>query len=325
MYLRIVEFLERLLVDGILTSEQEIFLKEKFNQDISGLFEHLIRQGMVSPSLLATKWADFINIPRVDLAKTLFQSGVVGQLSKTFCQQNACIPLYKIGEFVTVAMFNPVDIEKITEIEKLIDAHVSPVFSLAAEIRDAISIQFNSLESVVELVKQIDLSEFKVSPQANVVELEKITQKESIIALTQTILLWGVKEGASDIHIEPSELKVCIRFRIDGVMQRKMDIQLSLLNPLISRLKVLANANLVEKRRPQDGRINLQLESGVFDFRFSVVPGIYGEKAVLRILGHVNKYDVPSITDLDLSRRHYNILKEVLNSPNGRCDANRSE
>lgn len=317
MALKIKTFLEGLELEGLIQRDEVEVLSDEYAKDPAGLITALINKDLVPHEEMALRWSNFLDIPWVDLSKTIFQPDIVERLSKDYCDEHNCIPIYRMGDATTVAMLDPTDLDLITNIEYMIEDHVSPVFSTASEIKDALAIQFNSTDSVANLVDRIDLSEFSADKHYSQVQVEKITRRKSIVELARTILLWGIKEGASDIHIEPGEFKVSIRFRIDGVMQRKMDVQLSLLAPLNARLKVLANVDLMERRRPQDGRISLKLENESFEFRLSTVPTIYGEKSVLRILGNINNREVPSLEEIDLSARHLRTLRHVLKAPNG--------
>ena len=148
-------------------------------------------------------------------------------------------------------------------------------------------------------------------------ELQKIAGSQAVVEFVQGLLLLGVREGASDIHIEPGEDKVRIRFRVDGVLQEKSKIERSLLPPLVSRLKILADLNITEKRRPQDGRLSLTLPNRTIDFRFSSVPTNYGEKIVLRVLGQMETRDVQDLRELIFSKANLEALERVLTIPYG--------
>ncbi len=130
-------------------------------------------------------------------------------------------------------------------------------------------------------------------------------------------MLLAVREGASDIHIEPGEEKVRVRFRIDGILQERSKLDPSLLPPIVSRLKILGDLDITERRRPQDGRINLRLRSRNIDLRFSSIPTIFGEKIVLRILSLSQGIDIPDITELTFSKSTLETVKRVLEVPHG--------
>lgn len=311
-------FKDLLVSKGILTEQDFIKLKIKFKDDGLSVLEHLFRTGAAEKSVLGMLWSEAIGVAYVDLDKTLFQSQLVAKLPKDFAVKNHIIPLYQLGEKVTVAAANPANLDVINEAEWLMEVPVSPVFSFLGDIADAIKIQYqtsHSLEKSVTGMGSRDL--FKEHAEFTSEQLENLASDNNIVEFAQNLMLLGVKERASDIHIDPHEEMIAVRFRIDGVLHDKIELEKGVLLPLSSRLKILAELDITEIRRPQDGRINIQLSNKSIDIRLSSIPTIHGEKIVLRILGQIDKQTVPGLNELSFSKSTLLGLHRVMKVPFG--------
>jgi len=311
-------FIDLLISEKILTKEDSDKLIQKYNGNSSSILDYLILKGAARKNILGKLWGDSIGVAFVDLNKTLFQSQVVTKLPRKFARKNHVIPLYQMGRVVTIASASPTDQKLLNEVEAVIGLPVSPVFSFPKDIDDAIEIQYQSKDSLVEFISLV--SENPLLDDSGTITPEQIDQlagDQSVIELGRGIVLLGLKERASDIHVEPQEDLVRIRYRIDGVLQERISLEKSLLLPLLSRLKVRADMDITEKRRPQDGRANLKLSNKSIDLRVSTTPTIYGEKIVLRILGQIQQDDVPDLSELGLSKSTMTRFKRIIEIPNG--------
>ena len=312
------KFFDLLISRKILTQKDADNLLEKYKGDAFAVLNHLVRGTVAKKSTLGMLWGDSIGVSYVDLNKTLFQSQVVHKLPKQFAQKNMMIPLYQMGETVTVAAAFPTDQDMIKSAEMVIRGPISPVFAFPEDIDDAIDVQYQSEESLNSLLNQIaDSALFKGISKITGEQIHKLAGDQAVVELCRGIMMLGIKERASDIHIEPQEDVVRIRYRIDGALQEKLTLDHSLLPPLFSRFKVLAKLDITEKRRPQDGRVTISLSNKTIDFRLSTVPTIYGEKIVLRILGQIQADDVQNLSELDLSKSVFTNLKKIIDTPNG--------
>jgi len=311
-------FFERLVSEKILTKEDSSRLADKYKSDISSVWDYILHGNFCKKEVLGKLWGDSIGVSYVDLNKTLFQSQIVSKLPEQFARRNRVIPIYKMGDVVTVAAATPTDQEMLKKAETGIGSSISAVFSFPADIDDAIEIQYQTRDSINEFLDRIvDNELFKDTSKITYEELQKLSGDQSIIDLCRGLLLLGVKDRASDIHIEPAEDSVRVRYRIDGVLQERIMLEKALLPPLSSCLKVMAGLDITEKRRPQDGRINLHLTKKSIDFRLSTIPTIYGEKIVLRILGQIQTDEIPDLNVLELSKSNYTKTKRVIEIPNG--------
>lgn len=311
-------FFERLVSEKILTKEDSNRLIDKYKSDISSVWDYILHGNFCKKEVLGKLWGDSIGVSYVDLNKTLFQSQIVSKLPEQFARRNRVIPIYKMGDVVTVVAATPTDQEMLKKAETAIGSSISAVFSFPADIDDAIEIQYQTRDSINEFLDRIvDNELFKDTSKITYEELQKLSGDQSIIDLCRGLLLLGVKDRASDIHIEPAEDSVRVRYRIDGVLQERIMLEKTLLPPLSSCLKVMAGLDITEKRRPQDGRINLHLSKKSIDFRLSTIPTIYGEKIVLRILGQIQTDEIPDLNVLELSKSNYTKIKRVIEIPNG--------
>ncbi|MBU2551607.1 MAG: Flp pilus assembly complex ATPase component TadA, partial [Proteobacteria bacterium] len=309
-------FIEQLEGKGVLTPQDSRALLNKFQDDAMEVLRYLNRGG-AAPDLNRL-WADSLGLAYVDLNKTLFQAQAVRRIPPDMARKNTVIALYQVGEALTVAMAHPEDRRLLNEIEKIVGLPVSPVFSPPEEIDDAIEIQYQTAGGLSEFISKIaEDSQFKGTTEVTGEQLKQLAQDQSIVELTRGIMLLAVRERASDIHLEPEDARLRVRFRIDGVLQERMKIEKELQAPMTSRLKIMANLDITERRRPQDGRIRLQLSNRDFDFRFSTVPAIYGEKIVMRILGQVQTKEIPALADLGFSSSVYEKTRRIIEIPNG--------
>ncbi|MBF0412260.1 MAG: type II/IV secretion system protein [Desulfamplus sp.] len=312
------KFINMLIEQSILTTQDSLNLSEKYQGDAFEILLHLYRSGVAKKFVFGKLWGDSIGVSYVDLEKTLFQSQVVIALKENFARKHLIIPIYKIEDVVTVATAYPKKADVLEQAEHLLQYQVSPVFAFPDEIIDAIDIQYQSGDSISGLLNTIaDNEMFKGTSKITPEQLEKLAGDKSIIDFSRSILLLAVKERASDIHIDPQEDIAFIRFRIDGVLHDRLKLDMTLFKPLSSRLKVMANLDITERRKPQDGRIAVNLTNKSIDFRVSTIPTIYGEKMVLRALGQILKDNVPDLSELDLLKSNYDKIQRIINAPNG--------
>ncbi len=312
-------FLRLLVEKELLNSEAVRHLQKKFQNDAFAILGHLVRTYPLKKTTLGRLWGDSIGISYVDLQKTLFHSEVLERLPSKFARKHHIVFLYQFGEAITAAMANPLDQFLLKDVERIAGALISPVFSFPDDIEAAIEVEYSSTGQLQNLSRKIITDTILIEDITELTkeDLEKAAGSKSVVEFVHGLLLLGVKEGASDIHIEPSAEQIRIRFRIDGLLEERSQLEQSLLSSIVSRLKILANLDITERRRPQDGQINLKLPNRSIDLRFSSVPTIYGEKVVLRILGMSRIKDIPDITDLSFSKHNLDIFQKVMEVPHG--------
>ncbi len=251
----------------------------------------LVRMGAITEKekvkALGKQWG----IPFVDLEEVELDEDLINTFPPRIMRQYRVIPLKLTDNRLTLAMANPVDIFTIDEIQIMTGYKIEPVIASEEDIETALRRLGSAHERITEDIKRIlDGAEETIvqtiedEEELDPTEAASLAEQGPIVQLVDKILSSAVSEGASDIHVQPEPDEVRIRYRVDGVLHDSMTLPKRLHPPIIARIKVMAEMDITEKRRPQDGRISLSIDGRPFDFRVSTLPGVNGEKAVLRIL-----------------------------------------
>lgn len=306
-------FLELLIEREWLHPEEVDQLRDKHAENGLAVLQELLGRAPEMKSELGRLWGDSVDMAFVDLSRTLFQASVVRKLPEEFARENRMIPIYRMGDATTLAIVNHVNIAAVEDARRLLGTPVSLVWALPQDVQDAIDIEYRSAELIEEMLGSLSFDTEEVIDAETVKE----AGEQAIAQLVREIMLLALKERASDIHVEPAEKVVRVRFRIDGVLRERLRLAPALLPQLVSRLKIMAEVDIAEKRKPQDGRLVLSLANRSIDFRFSSVPTIYGEKLVLRILGSARARAIPDLGELALSHEMLRKLRRVVEAPNG--------
>jgi type IV pilus assembly protein PilB len=228
----------------------------------------------------------------------------------------ACVPVYYLGNVLTIAMSQPQDAQAVASIERAIGGAVSAMFAFPDEIENAQDIQYGTSKTGLEQLSDKLLGEIDPLAEINQTKLKELAASSGVVELVRSLMLYCVKHNASDIHIQPTAKTLNVRFRIDGELQTLVRLHKGMNAPVIARLKVLSGLDIVEKRQPQDGRVSLELKNRTYDFRLSTVPTVFGEKAVIRAIGTSDK-SVKQFHQLGFSRHNLYLLNNLLKLPNG--------
>lgn len=303
-----------LLVEkGLITAQQ---LEEGLrDQSVLGkrLGEILVAKGYITEEQLIDAVSERLSIPKISLTSMVIDPQIVQRVSVDVARRYTLIPVFEIGNTLTVAMADPLNIIAIDEIKYLTNLNIKRVIAAASEIRDAID-QYYSVGDSLSHIIGIRREE----SSAVVDSITSLTDPQSetpIIKLVNLIIAKAVKEKASDIHIEPEEARMRIRYRVDGVMREEAAPPKSMQNELISRIKIAANLDVSEKRLPQDGRFFMNVEGQMVDLRVSTLPTIHGEKIVIRILDRRNL--LLTFDQLGFSHRLEQRWRNVIHKPEG--------
>ena len=265
--------------------------------------------------LLGQLYGTAIGKAHVPLDKTLFQPKALAMLVPEMARKQQCIPLYFLGDVLTVATPHPENGQLDAVLPKLVGHAVSTVFAFPQEIESSIEIQYGQKDQLEklsdELAGQIGPTD-QITPQ----QLKDFAAWAGVVGLVKGLLLYCVKSKASDIHIQPTAKTLDVRFRVDGLLHTLVKLNKNMTEPVIARLKVIASLNIVERRLPQDGRVSLELKDRTYDFRLSTVPTAFGEKAVIRAVGSSDKVVTP-VDQLGLSARNFKLLNNLVTLPHG--------
>jgi len=285
-------------------------------RDAIEFVQYIITEGYLDRDSAGDLLATQIGHTYVNLSKTLFQQEALALLPGDLAERLQAIPLYQMGEAVTVGMVHPDDAKAVTELSKLMMKPVSPVFCFRDEISSAIKVNYQSPANVEALVAKFDLTPF-LPGNFSEAKLTQLIESRPLVALADSIILLALKERASDIHIEPKKNEVVVRFRIDGVLADKLFLPVEMALPLASRYKIVAQMDITERRRPQDGRLSFPLPTKSLDLRVSSLPVMHGEKVVMRILGSIYTSAALNLDKLDFSPEILRPLKATLRQPQG--------
>jgi type IV pilus assembly protein PilB len=247
----------------------------------------LLEMGFVSYDALVEALTEQTGIPHVWLRRGLVDPKVVDIVPKDKAELYTVIPMFKVHKTITMAMADPAAIFIIDDLESMTKCKIQPVRCRKEDIMTAISQYYDNPLGMDEFLEGFQESDVEVVQQHRFEDLhmvEEMAEGARIINMVNLMLLNAVKEGASDIHIEPDTNQVRVRYRIDGALQQVMSPRVDLLPAIISRIKVMANMNIAERRLPQDGRIRVVAEGNDVDLRVSTMPTVLGEKAAIRLL-----------------------------------------
>ncbi len=251
-------------------------------------------------------------LPYVNIAESRIEDSVLNTLKKAQIIKHRLLPIGKSAKVITVAIFDPSIIEEAAEIRTLFQGNVEFMLtSLQAwkEVFERVTVSVDELVGTVREVKA-----------GNITEDEDVSAEDigdDIIFIVNKILAEAYSKGASDIHVEPYEKRFRVRFRIDGTLAEVYDFPKAMKAPLISRLKILAQLDISEKRKPQDGRIKLEIGGEPIDYRVSSLPTLFGEKICLRLLDSSNlELDM---TKLGFEQKQIDIFQRNIRKPFGMC------
>ncbi|KFZ42493.1 type II secretion system protein GspE [Anoxybacillus flavithermus] len=265
-----------LIEAGLITKEQlEETLKEKAPGQKLG--DALLQRGYITEQQLIEVLEFQLGIPHVSLYRYPIDPKLTNLVPKEFAKRNMLIPLKQEGDRLFVAMADPMDFFAIDDLRLSTGFHIEVAIASKDDILRAINKYYDIDDSVEEFLN--------IAPAQEPREQEKLVEDDSpIVKLVNQILQMAVEQRASDIHIDPHETKVVIRYRIDGILRTERALPKHMQGMLTARIKILANMDITEHRVPQDGRIKMNIDFHPIDLRVSTLPTIYGEKIVMRVL-----------------------------------------
>ena len=278
---------EILVGKGFITADQLTEFLRTQKESSKPLGQLLLEEEILSPEELTTIIGEQLGIPHIWLRKGMIDPRIVHVLPKETALHFQVIPMFRVNNVLTLATSDPHAFFVFDEVSKITGLEVQPVLCRADDIIDAIQECYQKEVSIDDVLARMDESEIEVvttSFEREISEIAEMAEESPVVNWTNMVLLRAIRDGASDIHIEPQAGKFQVRLRIDGVLYELMSPKLEMHPAVVSRLKVMANLDIAERRIPQDGRIQVQVEGRKVDLRFSSMPGIHGEKVVLRIL-----------------------------------------
>lgn len=283
---------EMLVKSNLITEDQ---LKKALAQQTSSggrLGSNLVKLGYISEEDITSFLSKQYGVPSINLAHFEIDAAVIKLVPAEIAQKHMVIPINRKGNALTVAMADPSNIFAIDDIKFLSGFKVEPVVTAESSIKNAINKHYDSAGMVQDIMRNFEdpgvATVEETEDVADSGDLQKSTEDAPVVKLVNLLLSDAIKKGASDIHVEPYEKSFRVRFRIDGVLYDIMQPPMKLKAAITSRLKIMAQLDIAERRLPQDGRIKIRMGTKEIDFRVSTLPTLFGEKVVLRLLDKSN-------------------------------------
>ena len=264
----------------------EILQEGLKEQDKTGerLGKILVAKGYITEQNLIEALEFQLGIPHVVLAKRDIPPEVLAAVPENVAKKYKVFPVEKKGNRLVLGMVDPTDVLALDNLRLLLNMEIQPVIVTEEDLERALSKYYGLEDTVAEVFKDLDIEFEEDKQEEEPADVEQMIEEAPIVRLVNLILTQAIKERASDVHLEPNEKELVVRYRVDGVLRRVTASPKNTQAAIISRVKIISGMNIAEKRLPQDGRIQLRVEGIPVDLRVSCIPTVHGEKVVMRIL-----------------------------------------
>ena len=319
---------DALVEDGLLFAKQVEELLDQQKKQGTRLLKIIVDKGLVTDSDLAVSMGRVLNVPPVNLSRVGIHQDVADLLPRDVCSNHKVIPVSRLENKLFLAMADPLNVLAIDDVRRITRLEISAMIASEKAILDKLhhldTGKTGSMEDIIndankqaELNSEVDGLETvkETIEQVNLDQLAASSEEAPVIKLANLILVQAIKERASDIHVEPFEKMVRLRYRIDGALVDKVPPPKNLQIALASRLKIMSCLDIAERRLPQDGRMRVKVGGRDFDLRVSFLPTVHGEKAVLRVLDKGNLS--ASMEKLGLDPDTYRRFRAAVDAPHG--------
>jgi type IV pilus assembly protein PilB len=317
---------DALVEDGLLSSAQVQELMEQQKKQGTRLLKLLVEKNYISEVDMVISMGRVLNTPPINLARISIPQDIALLIPKEVAQNHKVVPVSRLENRLYLAMADPLNVLAIDDVKRITRLEISPMIASERSIAEKLNnldTKTGSMEEIIEAQKQADLEAeaenleqvVSISDDLTEEQIKDKTQEAPVIKLANLILVQAIKDRASDIHIEPFEKAVRLRYRIDGALIDATPPPKNLQVPLMSRLKIMSNLNIAERRLPQDGRMRIKVAGKDIDLRVSFLPTVHGEKCVLRVLdkGNLSASIEKLGMDIDTFRR----FKAAVDAPHG--------
>jgi type IV pilus assembly protein PilB len=318
---------DALVEDGLLTSQQVADLLEQQKKEGTRLLKLILTKSLVSESDMVVSMGRVLNVPPINVSRVAIPQETAELVSRDIALNHKVLPVSRLENRVFVAMADPLNVLALDDIRRITKMDVVPMIASEKAILDKI----NNLDSGQDRMRQIvedaaraaedeaEAEDLEVSretmEEVNLDQLAASSEEAPVIKLANLIIVQAIKDRASDIHLEPFEKTVRLRYRIDGALLEVTPPPKNMQVPLVSRLKIMSNLDIAERRLPQDGRMRVRVSGREVDLRVSILPTVHGEKCVLRILDKGNLST--SLDRLGLDQETFRRFKAAVDAPHG--------
>ncbi len=283
------------------------------------LGELLVEMRYCTENQIAAALAEAYDVPYAQVSPKICDANILETLPREFLEEHVVLPLFKVNDVLTVAISEPTNVFLIDEIKRISNCKVQVVCATNKDIKATLQAYLPAANVFVidDIIDDSGLEDFTLieSIAEDISNLEEIAGQSPVVKLVNYLLYNAVRENASDIHIEPDDKKLRVRYRVDGKLYEKMCPPYQMYSAIVSRIKIMAELDIAQRRLPQDGGIHVLVEGSPIDLRVSVMPGNFGEKVVIRIIDPqrvIFNFESLGFTSGNLLR-----FREVIQSPNG--------
>lgn len=308
--------------NGEITPDLFESAKQRQNQEGGDIIDILVDMEAISQKAAMQAMAEELDYPfreKLEVDEDIDLS-LIEDLDLGFCRDNRVLPFNRDGEHVDVATDNPLDVDAVDEISLLLDGEAAPVLMPTAALTDAINQAFDKKSR--QLGEGLDELDEAESPQSDegALDINDLLEASGdaeapVIRFVNSLFVEAVRERASDIHIEPEEEGLNVRYRIDGVLQEIAEPPKRFHSSIVTRIKIMADLDIAEKRLPQDGRIRVKMAGRDIDVRVATAPSVHGERVTMRLLD--KSAVLLDIRDLGLRQDYQDRLLDLIHQPNG--------
>ncbi len=296
---------------GLITQEQlQTALKQQKSEG-GKIGDILVKMGFLTETSLINTLTIQLGVPKIVPDFRLIDKSLLEGISEEFLVKHEVLPAFKEGDVLTVIMSNPLDGQTIRDLTNTFGCKIEPAIAPSGDIQNAIKQHYRKVTLGAQDVPEKETKDLIVGDT----NFPRGENGDNIVGILDYIITNAIMEGASDIHIEPREKSLRIRYRIDGILQHKTDVPISLAPSLVSRIKILCNLDIAEKRRHQDGRIEARVMDKEVDLRVSVYVSGYGENVVIRVLHRTT--ELVELDALGISPSNRARFQQILDQPSG--------
>ncbi len=317
---------DALVEDGLLFPKQVEELLEQQKKEGTRLLKIITDKNLVTDQDMAVSMGRVLNVPPVNLPRCGINPEIAELIPKDVCQNHKVVPISRLENKLFLAMADPLNVLAIDDVRRITNLEISPLIASEKAIVEKLhhldSGRAGTMEDIINDAMAADASEAEgletVKETVEEVNLDKLaasSEEAPVIKLANLILVQAIKERASDIHIEPFEKMVRLRYRVDGALVDKVPPPKNLQIALASRLKIMSCLDIAERRLPQDGRMRVKVSGRDFDLRVSFLPTVHGEKCVLRVLDKSNLS--ASMDKLGLDADTFRRFRSAIDAPHG--------
>ena len=319
---------DALIEDGLLTSKQVEELMERQKKEGTRFIKLVLEKAYVSEQDMTVSMGRVLNVPPINLARISIPVEIAELLSREIAHNHKIVPISRLENKLFVAMADPLNVLAIDDVKRITKLEVQPLIASEKAIVDKLnnldSSKSGSMEDIIldaqkkgeaELESENVETVKETTEEVNLDQLAASSEEAPVIKLANIILVQAIKDRASDVHVEPFEKVLRLRYRVDGVLQDATPPPKQMQLALASRFKIMSSLDIAERRLPQDGRMRVRVGGKDYDLRVSILPTVHGEKIVLRVLDKTNLS--ASLDKLGLDPDTFRQFKAAVDAPHG--------